>query len=44
MACIRALRPDKSTAPSETVDPRTVTPRVWGELTERAWGGPFPGE
>ncbi|MDX3542875.1 DUF6009 family protein [Streptomyces europaeiscabiei] len=32
----------KSTAPSEAVDPRTVTPGVWGELTERAWGGPFP--
>ncbi|MGP9021136.1 DUF6009 family protein [Streptomyces sp. BR1] len=33
----------KTTAPSEAVDPRTVAPRVWGELTERAWGAPLPG-
>ncbi|MFE9570972.1 DUF6009 family protein [Streptomyces sp. NPDC006692] len=30
-----------SGAPTEAVDPRTVTPGVWGELTERAWGGPL---
>ncbi|MER5909699.1 DUF6009 family protein [Streptomyces sp. NPDC001982] len=29
-------------APSEAVDPRTVAPGVWGELTERAWGSPLP--
>lgn len=28
-----------SGAPTEAVDPRTVAPRVPGELTERAWGG-----
>ncbi|WP_405706344.1 DUF6009 family protein [Streptomyces sp. NBC_00069] len=28
-----------SGAPTEAVDPRTVTPRTPGELTERAWGG-----
>ncbi|MFE2703221.1 DUF6009 family protein [Streptomyces mirabilis] len=28
-------------APSEAVDPRTVAPRVWGEITERAWGAPL---
>ncbi|MCC5031885.1 DUF6009 family protein [Streptomyces sp. WAC 00631] len=32
----------KRSAPSEAVDPRTVAPGVWGELTERAWGAPFP--
>ncbi|MEU7566115.1 DUF6009 family protein [Streptomyces fradiae] len=32
----------KTSAPSEAVDPRTVAPGVWGELTERAWGGPLP--
>ncbi|MEU0278300.1 DUF6009 family protein [Streptomyces sp. NPDC006195] len=30
-----------TSAPS-AVDPRTVAPGVWGELTERAWGGPLP--
>ena len=29
-------------APAEAVDPRTVAPRVWGVLTDRAWGGPLP--
>ncbi|WP_093748889.1 DUF6009 family protein [Streptomyces sp. PAN_FS17] len=29
-------------APSEAVDPRTVAPGVWGEITERAWGEPLP--
>ncbi|WP_319214663.1 MULTISPECIES: DUF6009 family protein [unclassified Streptomyces] len=29
-------------APSEAVDPRTIAPGVWGELTERAWGAPLP--
>lgn len=41
----RSEQPDGSystTAPSEAVDPRTVAPGVWGELTERAWGAPFP--
>ncbi|MGW1595410.1 DUF6009 family protein [Streptomyces sp. NPDC002343] len=33
----------KRTAPSEAVDPRTVAPGVWGELTERAWGASLPG-
>ncbi|MFD8390422.1 DUF6009 family protein [Streptomyces sp. NPDC059680] len=28
-------------APSEAVDPRTVAPGVWGEITERAWGAPL---
>ncbi|MQS05724.1 DUF6009 family protein [Streptomyces alkaliphilus] len=28
--------------PSEGVDPRTVAPGVWGDVTERAWGGPLP--
>ncbi|MFB6631991.1 DUF6009 family protein [Streptomyces sp. NPDC056362] len=32
----------KTSAPSEAVDPRTVAPGVWGELTERAWGSPLP--
>ncbi|WP_406284972.1 DUF6009 family protein [Streptomyces sp. NBC_00209] len=32
----------KVSAPSEAIDPRTVAPGIWGELTERAWGGPFP--
>lgn len=32
----------RATAPSEAVDPRTVAPGVWGELTERAWGTPDP--
>ncbi|MFD4541337.1 DUF6009 family protein [Streptomyces bauhiniae] len=31
-------------APSERVDPRTVAPGVWGELTEQAWGAPLPEE
>jgi hypothetical protein len=31
----------KTAMPSEGVDPRTVAPRVWGEVTERAWGGPL---
>ncbi|MFF3787620.1 DUF6009 family protein [Streptomyces sp. NPDC001933] len=31
-----------TSAPGEAVDPRTVAPGVWGELTERAWGGPLP--
>ncbi|MEV5583871.1 DUF6009 family protein [Streptomyces parvus] len=34
----------KTTAPSEAVDPRTVAPGVWGELTERAWGSPLISE
>ncbi|MGW6943795.1 DUF6009 family protein [Streptomyces xanthophaeus] len=41
----RSEQPDgtyKTSAPSEAVDPRTVAPGVWGELTERAWGGPLP--
>jgi hypothetical protein len=29
-------------APAEAVDPRTVAPKVWGDLTGRAWGGPLP--
>lgn len=29
-------------APAEAVDPRTVTPGIWGELTDRAWGAPLP--
>lgn len=29
-------------APMEAVDPWTVKPGVRGELTERAWGRPFP--
>ncbi|MFC7353207.1 MULTISPECIES: DUF6009 family protein [Streptomyces] len=40
----RSEQPDgaySSGAPSEAVDPRTVAPRVCGELTERAWGGPL---
>ncbi|MDO0911150.1 DUF6009 family protein [Streptomyces sp. DT2A-34] len=32
----------ETTAPSEAVDPRTVAPGVWGDLTERAWGAPLP--
>ncbi|MET8923701.1 DUF6009 family protein [Streptomyces sp. NPDC004623] len=43
----RSEQPDgtyKTTAPSEAVDPRTVAPGVWGELTERAWGGPLVAE
>ncbi|MFB7370330.1 DUF6009 family protein [Streptomyces sp. NPDC056222] len=35
-------RPDgvyNSGALTEAVDPRTVAPGVWGELTEPAWGG-----
>ncbi|MFH9667729.1 DUF6009 family protein [Streptomyces globisporus] len=43
----RSEQPDgtyKTTAPSEAVDPRTVAPGVWGELTERAWGGPLDAE
>ncbi|MDX3066825.1 DUF6009 family protein [Streptomyces sp. ND04-05B] len=42
----RSERPDgvyKTATPSEGVDPRTVAPGVWGEVTERAWGGPLPG-
>ncbi|MFF3620344.1 DUF6009 family protein [Streptomyces sp. NPDC002467] len=41
----RSEQPDgtyKRSAPSEAVDPRTVAPGVWGELTERAWGSPLP--
>ncbi|MFF5801868.1 DUF6009 family protein [Streptomyces sp. NPDC012746] len=41
----RSEQPDgtyKTSAPSEAVDPRTVAPGVWGELTERAWGAPLP--
>ncbi|MFG2128333.1 DUF6009 family protein [Streptomyces sp. NPDC048751] len=41
----RSEQPDglyKTSAPSGAVDPRTVAPGVWGELTERAWGAPFP--
>ncbi|MGW3848670.1 DUF6009 family protein [Streptomyces fagopyri] len=41
----RSERPDgvyKDATPSEGVDPRTVAPGVWGEVTERAWGGPLP--
>ncbi|MFF9806462.1 DUF6009 family protein [Streptomyces coeruleorubidus] len=41
----RSERPDgvyKTATPSEGVDPRTVAPGVWGELTERAWGSPLP--
>ncbi|WP_326598366.1 DUF6009 family protein [Streptomyces sp. NBC_01803] len=34
----------KTSAPSEAVDPRTVEPGAWGQLTERAWGSPFPEE
>ncbi|MFH9010702.1 DUF6009 family protein [Streptomyces sp. NPDC017943] len=30
----------RSSAPAEAVDPRTVAPGVWGEVTERAWGAP----
>lgn len=26
-------------APAEAVDPRTVAPGAWEELTDRAWGG-----
>ncbi|MEV0090077.1 DUF6009 family protein [Streptomyces sp. NPDC050738] len=32
----------KTTTPSEGVDPRTVAPGVWGDLTDRAWGGRLP--
>ncbi|MFJ4939453.1 DUF6009 family protein [Streptomyces pseudovenezuelae] len=32
----------KTGTPSEGIDPRTVAPGVWGELTERAWGSPLP--
>ncbi len=41
----RSERPDgvyKTTMPSEGVDPRTVAPGVWGEVTERAWGSQLP--
>ncbi|MFF1732012.1 DUF6009 family protein [Streptomyces sp. NPDC058247] len=31
-------------APSEAVDPRTVAPGVWGELTESAWRSPLSDE
>ncbi|MER6747388.1 DUF6009 family protein [Streptomyces fungicidicus] len=31
----------RQSAPSEAVDPRTIAPGVWGELTERAWGAPL---
>ncbi|GAA0275935.1 DUF6009 family protein [Streptomyces polychromogenes] len=34
----------RTSAPSGAVDPRTVAPGVWGELTERAWGRPLPAE
>ncbi|MFJ9686913.1 DUF6009 family protein [Streptomyces bacillaris] len=32
----------KTTSPSEGVDPRTVAPGVWGDVTDRAWGGLLP--
>ncbi|AZM89012.1 transcription factor [Streptomyces sp. W1SF4] len=41
----RSEQPDgvySTGAPTEAVDPRTVAPGVWGELTERAWGGKLP--
>ncbi|MFG2823097.1 DUF6009 family protein [Kitasatospora sp. NPDC048365] len=41
----RSERPEgpyKVEAPAEGVDPRTVGPGVWGELTDRAWGAPLP--
>ncbi|QDO01125.1 transcription factor [Streptomyces sp. S1A1-8] len=41
----RSEQPDgtyECSAPSEAVDPRTVAPGIWGELTERAWGAPLP--
>ncbi|WTA32210.1 DUF6009 family protein [Streptomyces chartreusis] len=31
----------RSSVPAEAVDPRTVAPGVWGEVTERAWGAPM---
>ncbi|WP_330345169.1 DUF6009 family protein [Streptomyces longwoodensis] len=31
----------RRSAPAEAVDPRTVAPGVWGEVTERAWGAPL---
>ncbi|MFD9688134.1 DUF6009 family protein [Kitasatospora sp. NPDC059088] len=34
--------PYKTEAPAEGVDPRTIAPRVWGKLTDRAWGSPLP--
>ncbi|WP_051816844.1 DUF6009 family protein [Kitasatospora sp. NRRL B-11411] len=34
----------KTEMPSEGVNPRTVAPGVWGEVTERAWGGPLLSE
>lgn len=40
----RDSQPDgvyKVGAPVEAVDPRTVLPKVYGQLTERAWGKPF---
>ncbi|MFI7630294.1 DUF6009 family protein [Microbispora rosea] len=40
----RSERPDgiyQTGTPVEAVDPRTVSPGVWGEMTERAWGGPL---
>ncbi len=43
----RSEQPDgvyKSDAPSEAVDPRTVTPGVWGGRTDRALGVPTPEE
>ncbi|MFG2195772.1 DUF6009 family protein [Streptomyces sp. NPDC048639] len=42
----RSEQPDgtyKTGAPSEGVDPTTVAPGVWGELTDRAWGKPLAG-
>ncbi|GHE54720.1 hypothetical protein GCM10014715_04710 [Streptomyces spiralis] len=41
----RSERPNgtyRRSAPSGAVDPRTVAPGVWGELTDRAWGAPLP--
>lgn len=40
----RSERPDgkyEVGAPAEAVDPRTVAPGVWGQMTERASGGPL---
>ncbi|MEW1636384.1 DUF6009 family protein [Streptomyces sp. NPDC093801] len=34
----------RTSAPSGAVDPRTVAPDVWGELTERDWGCQLPAE
>lgn len=34
----------KTGAPCEAVDPRTVAPNKWGELTDLAWGTVLSGE